>query len=57
MRRQGRVADVVVPALASQLALWDLVYNGIRHSEAAGAEVDARTRKLLALPPRDGRPQ
>jgi hypothetical protein len=33
--------------------LWDLVYNGIRHSEAAGAEIDARTRQLLALPPRD----
>ncbi len=39
--------------LEANQQLWDLVYNGIRHSEAAGAEVDARTRQLLALPPRD----
>lgn len=37
---------------ANQL-LWDLVYNGIRHSEDAGAEIDADTRRLLHLPPRD----
>ena len=41
--------------LEANQRLWDLVYNGIRHSEAAGAEIDARTRQLLALPPRDGR--
>jgi hypothetical protein len=29
--------------------LWDLVYNGIRHSDAAGAEIDLRTRQLLGL--------
>jgi hypothetical protein len=39
--------------LEANQQLWDLVYNGIRHSEAAGAEIDARTRRLLALPPRD----
>jgi hypothetical protein len=39
--------------LEANQQLWDLVYNGIRHSEAAGAEIDARTRQLLALPPRD----
>jgi hypothetical protein len=43
--------------LEANQRLWDLVYNGIRHSEAAGAEIDARTRQLLALPPRDARPQ
>jgi hypothetical protein len=41
--------------LEANQQLWDLVYNGIRHSEAAGAEVDARTRELLALPPIEGR--
>jgi hypothetical protein len=40
--------------LEANQQLWDLVYNGIRHSEAAGAEVDARTRELLALPPVGG---
>jgi hypothetical protein len=39
--------------LEANQQLWDLVYNGIRHSEAAGAEVDARTRRLLALPSRN----
>lgn len=39
--------------LEANQQLWDLVYNGIRHSEAAGAEIDARTRRLLALPPRE----
>jgi hypothetical protein len=41
--------------LEANQQLWDLVYNGIRHSEAAGAEVDARTRELLGLPPVGGR--
>jgi hypothetical protein len=40
--------------LEANQRLWDLVYNGIRHSEAAGAEIDTRTRELLALPPRRG---
>jgi hypothetical protein len=40
--------------LEANQQLWDLVYNGIRHSEAAGAEIDTRTRELLALPPRRG---
>jgi hypothetical protein len=39
--------------LEANQQLWDLVYNGIRHSEAAGAEIDARTRQLLGLPTRD----
>lgn len=30
-------------------ALWDLLYNGLRHSAAAGAEVDPTTRDLLHL--------
>uniref|UniRef100_UPI003F49191A hypothetical protein n=1 Tax=Pseudonocardia sp. CA-138482 TaxID=3240023 RepID=UPI003F49191A len=30
--------------------LWDLIYNGLRHSAAAGAEVDQPTRDLLRLP-------
>lgn len=37
--------------LEANQQLWDLVYNGIRHSEAAGAEFDAHTRQLLSLPP------
>ncbi|MEN3615633.1 hypothetical protein AAH979_39825 [Plantactinospora sp. ZYX-F-223] len=36
--------------LEANQRLWDLVYNGIRHSEAAGAEIDARTRRMLGLP-------
>jgi hypothetical protein len=39
--------------LEANQQLWDLVYNGIRHSEAAGAEIDARSRQLLGLPQRD----
>lgn len=31
-------------------ALWDLIHNGLRHSTAAGAEVDPETRTLLHLP-------
>jgi hypothetical protein len=30
--------------------LWDLVYNGIRYSVAAGAEIDDTSRRLLKLP-------
>lgn len=33
---------------------WALVYNGIRHSEAAGALIDDRTRELLQLPAAGG---
>jgi hypothetical protein len=40
--------------LEANQQLWDLVYNGIRHSAAAGAEVDERARDLLALPPPRG---
>ncbi len=39
--------------LEANQQLWDLVYNGVRHSEAAGAEIDARSRRLLGLPLRD----
>jgi hypothetical protein len=39
--------------LEANQQLWDLVFNGIRHSEAAGAEIDARSRQLLGLPQRD----
>jgi hypothetical protein len=35
--------------LEANQQLWELVYNGIRHSEAAGAEIDAHTRQLLGL--------
>lgn len=31
--------------------LWDLVYNGIRHSVAKGAQTDPHTRDLLRLTP------
>ncbi|MHA6631261.1 hypothetical protein ACU61A_38000 [Pseudonocardia sichuanensis] len=37
--------------LEANQRLWDLVYNGVRHSEAAGAEIDAGSRRLLRLPP------
>lgn len=42
----------VVPCglLEGNQRLWDLVYLGIRHAVAAGAEADERTRRLLALP-------
>ena len=57
---RGRALRVVGPnrqkltlplgLLEANQQLWDLVYNGIRHSEAAGAEIDLRTRELLGLP-------
>jgi hypothetical protein len=40
--------------LEANQQLWDLVYNGIRHSVVGGAEIDARTRELLRLPSHDG---
>jgi hypothetical protein len=36
--------------LEANQQLWDLVYNGIRHSVVGGAEIDPRTRELLRLP-------
>jgi hypothetical protein len=30
--------------------LWNLIYNGLRHSAATCAQVDAITRDLLHLP-------
>jgi hypothetical protein len=50
----GRRLTLPFGLVEANQQLWDLVYNGIRHSAAAGAEVDDRTRQLLALPPRDG---
>lgn len=38
-------------ALEANPQLWDLVYNGVRHSVAGGARTDRRTRELLSLPP------
>jgi len=40
--------------LEANQRLWDLVYNGVRHSAAAGAEIDAGSRRLLRLPPDPG---
>lgn len=42
---------IVVPCglLEGNQRLWDLVHLGIRHSVAAGAEADERTRRLLSL--------
>lgn len=37
-------------ALETNQRLWDLVHNGLRHSAAAGAQVDPHTRELLGLP-------
>lgn len=45
----GRVS-LPLGLLESNPQLWDLVHNGIRHSVAAGARTDERTRELLGLP-------
>ncbi len=37
--------------IESNPALWDLLYNGIRHSVAAGADIDRATRERLFLDP------
>ncbi len=52
-----RPREIVLPfgLLEGNQRLWDLVYNGIRHSVAGGAEVDARTRRQLGLPPEPSR--
>lgn len=44
-------SSLVVPLglLEGNQRLWDLVYHGVRHSVAAGAETDERTRRLLGL--------
>lgn len=56
LRLEGRFATKTWPMslplglLETNHQLWDLVYNGIRHSVAAGATADERTRRLLRLP-------
>lgn len=49
----GTTHALVLPlgALEANQQLWDLVHNGLRHSAAAGARVDPRSRDLLGLPP------
>lgn len=48
----GRTVQVLPCGLVEgNQQLWDLVHNGLRHSAAAGAEVDDATRERLHLPP------
>ncbi|WP_051342511.1 hypothetical protein [Pseudonocardia spinosispora] len=45
----GAFLQLPLGLLEGNPALWDLVYNGVRHSVASGAEIDAETRALLHL--------
>lgn len=49
-QKSGWMSPLPLDLLESNPRLWDLVYNGLRHSAAAGAEVDPHTRELLRLP-------
>lgn len=46
----GTRLDLPLGLLEGSPPLWDLVYNGLRHSAVAGAEVDPATREHLRLP-------
>lgn len=46
----GRELALPLGLLEGSPPLWDLVHNGLRHSAAAGAEVDPATRERLRLP-------
>ncbi|TWE13820.1 hypothetical protein [Prauserella muralis] len=45
----GHEADTGLDLMYANRDLWDLVYNGIRHSVAHGAQTDALTRSKLQL--------
>lgn len=47
--QNGGEADTSLSFLCENRDLWDLVYNGIRHSIAAGAATTALTRRKLRL--------
>lgn len=47
--RDGGEADTALDFLYDNPDLWDLVYNGIRHSVAAGAATTPLTRRKLRL--------
>ncbi|HVW43697.1 MAG TPA: hypothetical protein VHC18_20345 [Amycolatopsis sp.] len=47
--RNGGEADTALDFLYENHDLWDLVYNGIRHSVAAGAATTPLTRRKLRL--------
>lgn len=50
VEHRGARADLLCGLLEGNPQLWDLVYNGLRHSTAKGAQVDDHTRRLLSLP-------
>ncbi|WP_158885025.1 hypothetical protein [Amycolatopsis anabasis] len=47
--RSGGEADTSLDFMHSNRDLWDLVYNGIRHSVASGASTNAMARSKLKL--------
>ncbi|GAA5175361.1 hypothetical protein GCM10023321_81310 [Pseudonocardia eucalypti] len=49
-QKSGWMSPLPLSLLESNQQLWDLVYNGLRHSAARGARVEAQTRELLRLP-------
>jgi len=51
--RDNVTLELPLGLLEGNPALWDLLHNGLRHSAAAGAQVDPATRELLKLPARD----
>ena len=49
----GVTLQLPLGLLEANPALWDLLYNGLRHSAAAGAQVDPASRDVLGLPAPD----
>ena len=45
--RNGTTLSLPLGLIEGNPALWDLVYNGLRNSAAAGAQIDPATRELL----------
>jgi hypothetical protein len=48
--KDGVFLQLPIGLLEGSQKLWDLIYNGLRHSAATGAQVDPATRELLHLP-------
>lgn len=52
----GRKIDAPINIIQSDRLIWDLLYNGIRHSIAKGAELKGTARNYFNTGRADGRP-